>query len=361
MPVLTVHTSSKVYDVTVKSGVLSQIGSYIAPLRPSAILIVTDDQVADLYLDTVKSSLHNLAPLHAVVLPNGEETKSFDNYYALQTAALEYGLDRKSMIIALGGGVIGDLAGFVAATYMRGIAYVQVPTTLLAHDSSVGGKVAINHPLGKNMIGAFHQPEAVLYDPQVFATLPEREWRSGFAEVVKHGLIKDAAFYAWLQKYINDFSRIQGEIAEELLLRSIQVKANIVAADEKEKGERALLNLGHTLGHAIEAELGYGKVTHGEAVVIGIIFAMKLSEKVYHQSLPIQDLEKWLKSLGYETRIPKGLDTGALIGTMKKDKKVERGVIRFVLLEEVGHAVIKEVDEQLIRELLNVEIEEETT
>ncbi|WP_216829247.1 3-dehydroquinate synthase [Alkalihalobacterium elongatum] len=355
MEQLQINTSSKKYSVWVGEGIRFKLSEYVPDSlqqKVSSVLIITDDQVAPLYLQDVKDGLGNQFEIFEYVVPSGEQSKSFQQYYDLQTYALEKGLDRHSLIIALGGGVIGDLAGFVAATYMRGIPFIQVPTTLLAHDSSVGGKVGINHPLGKNMVGAFHQPEAVVYDPQVFQSLPLHEWRSGFAEAIKHSLIWDVTFYQWLQENIDDFTAIKGELAEQLLLRSIAVKASVVSEDEKETGIRAILNFGHTLGHAIEKELGYGKMTHGEAVAVGMIFAMRLSEQQFDISLPVDQVKAWLTKLGYKTEIPDHLDADQLLHTMKKDKKAQKGIIRMVLMKELGRVEVVSVDEEPIKELL---------
>lgn len=286
------------------------------------------------------------------MIPSGEASKSFQNYYEIQSFALEKGLDRKSLVIALGGGVVGDLAGFVAATYMRGIPFIQVPTTLLAHDSSVGGKVAINHPLGKNMIGAFYQPEAVIYDTATLLTLPDREWRSGLAEVIKHGFIRSQSFYDWLRDEIKSFSDVQGSRAQDLLRQSISIKATIVKEDEKEANVRAYLNFGHTLAHAIEAKLGYGKITHGEAVVIGMIFALKVSEQYYGIALDIKDILRWLKTYHYQLEIPSTLNIDDLIDAMKKDKKSANGKINMVLLKQIGDVELVSVPEDLLRQVL---------
>lgn len=356
MKELRVNTPSNQYDVYIQAGLRKDIGKYLKQLnigQISSVLIITDDTVAPLYLNDVKNSLANFDNVYDFVIPSGEESKSFQNYYDIQTFALEKGLDRKSLIIALGGGVVGDLAGFAAATYMRGIPFVQMPTTLLAHDSSVGGKVAINHPLGKNMIGAFHQPALVLYDIETLMTLPEHEWRSGYAEVMKHALIWDRSFYHWLRDNIHSFHDINGELAEELLLRSISVKAEIVSKDEKENGIRAFLNFGHTLGHAIETNIGYGKMTHGEAVAIGMIFALKVSEAFYNKPLPLEEIRAWFKTYGFQTEIPEQLNREKLLETMKKDKKTQHGIIRMVLLTEIGEVEVQAVDESLIRKVLN--------
>lgn len=354
MEQLQIHTLSKQYPVFIGSHLRKEVGNLLQslPLKEiSSILIITDDTVAPLYLADVKQSLA-ISQVYEYIIPSGEASKSFQNYYDIQSFALEKGLDRKSIILALGGGVVGDLAGFVAATYMRGIPYIQIPTTLLAHDSSVGGKVAINHPLGKNMIGAFHQPEAVIYDIETLQSLPEHEWRSGFAEVMKHALIWDRDFYDWLQKNIHSFSDITGTVAEQLLKRSISVKAAIVGQDETEKGIRAFLNFGHTLGHAIETKMGYGTITHGEGVAIGMVFAMKVSEDVFQIKLPIDEIKSWFESYGFSTEIPANLNKEELIETMKKDKKTHHGVIRMVLLKEIGKVEVVSVDEEMIRKWL---------
>ncbi len=356
-----VSTSSKTYQVLIGEDIRFTIGEKIKQLlgnNVSSILIISDSSVAKLYLKDVQEGLTNYKNVHQYIIPSGEQSKSFEQYYDILTYALEKGLDRSSLIIALGGGVVGDLAGFVAASYMRGIRFIQVPTTLLAHDSSVGGKVAINHPLGKNMIGAFHQPEAVFYDINTLQSLPDHEWRSGFAEVIKHGFIWDKQLYDWLQQTITSFSDIVGDTAIELLQRSISVKAFVVKEDEKELGIRAFLNFGHTLAHGIETELGYGKITHGEAVAIGMIFAMKLSEKIYKINLNIPQIEEWFTKFHFPITIPKGLSAAKLLETMKKDKKVQNGTIRMVLLKEIGLVEVKGVDEDVLLTLLEEETKE---
>lgn len=354
MDQLLIEAATKQYPVFIGENIRHEIGDIISNMKltPSSILIITDDCVAPLYLDDVKKSMSTFLTTYEYIIPSGEASKSFQNYYEIQSFALEKGLDRKSLVIALGGGVVGDLAGFVAATYMRGISFIQVPTTLLAHDSSVGGKVAINHPLGKNMIGAFYQPEAVVYDTATLMSLPEHEWRSGFAEVIKHGFIRSKSLYDWLQKNIQSFSEIQGSKAKDLLKQSISVKANIVKEDEKEANVRAYLNFGHTLAHAIEAKLGYGKVTHGEAVVIGMIYALKVSEKYYGVDLNIKEILSWLKKYHYQLRIPSTLNIDDLIDAMKKDKKSANGKINMVLIKKIGHVELLSVPEELLRQVL---------
>ncbi len=351
---LLIEAETKKYPVLLGEDIRHDVGTILSQLNvtPSSILIITDDCVAPLYLDDVKKSLPTNISTYEYMIPSGEASKSFQNYYEIQSFALEKGLDRKSLVIALGGGVVGDLAGFVAATYMRGIPFIQVPTTLLAHDSSVGGKVAINHPLGKNMIGAFYQPEAVIYDTATLLTLPDREWRSGLAEVIKHGFIRSQSFYDWLRDEIKSFSDVQGSRAQDLLRQSISIKATIVKEDEKEANVRAYLNFGHTLAHAIEAKLGYGKITHGEAVVIGMIFALKVSEQYYGIALDIKDILRWLKTYHYQLEIPSTLNIDDLIDAMKKDKKSANGKINMVLLKQIGDVELVSVPEDLLRQVL---------
>jgi 3-dehydroquinate synthase len=239
---------------------------------------------------------------------------------------------------------------------MRGIPFIQVPTTLLAHDSAVGGKVAINHELGKNMIGAFHQPEAVFYDIELLQSLPPKEWLSGFAEVIKHALISEYEFYGWLKAHIHHMTDLKGEQLSYAIEKGILVKAKIVAEDETEKGVRAFLNFGHTLGHAIEAALGYGKITHGEAVVIGMVFALKLSQNIHQLKFDLGGFCKWLEQLGYKTSIPASLTPEILLEKMKKDKKNKGNSIWMVLLKEVGAPIVTEVEDRLLLTLLEDEI-----
>ncbi|MGO4888115.1 3-dehydroquinate synthase [Anaerobacillus sp. MEB173] len=357
MEKLTITTSTKQYPLYIGEGLRFQLKQLLdeVQLTPSSVLVITDDVVAPLYLNEIKGGLSDIYTVYEYIIPSGEAAKSFQNYYEIQTFALSKGLDRHSLIIALGGGVVGDLAGFVAATFMRGIPFIQVPTTLLAHDSSVGGKVAVNHPLGKNMIGAFYQPEMVVYDIETLKSLPEKEWRSGFAEVMKHAFIWDAKFYEWLQENIISLEMIEGKIAEELLKRSISVKAEVVHEDEKETGIRAYLNFGHTLAHAIETELGYGKISHGEAVAIGMIFAMKLSERIFGIDLHVKKIEDWFMKYGYKTTIPNELSPSRLLSTMKKDKKAQSGAIRMVLIKQIGTVEMVTVAEKELLALLTEE------
>jgi 3-dehydroquinate synthase len=354
METIQIHTESKNYNVFVGEGVSKEIGAFLANhfTGLTRILIITDETVANLHLEKLLLELNSLNPV-IFTAPSGEHAKTFDVYYDALSTALENKLDRKSVIISLGGGAVGDLSGFVAASFMRGIPFIQVPTTILAHDSAVGGKVAINHPLGKNMIGAFHQPEAVFYDLEFLKTLPVHEIRSGFAEVIKHALIDDANFYKWLKENVQDLQTIPLEILSESLIKGIKVKGKIVGQDERETGIRAYLNLGHTLGHAIESEMGYGNFTHGEAVMIGMIYALKLSKHLLGLTFDLEEFTNWIERLGYESKIPGNLSYEKLINKMKQDKKSVRDAIRFVLLEQLGQPTVKEISERVLLEQLN--------
>jgi 3-dehydroquinate synthase len=275
------------------------------------------------------------------VLPDGEEEKNAENLMAIFTALLEKKCDRKITLLALGGGVIGDMTGFAAATYMRGVPFVQVPTTLLAQvDSSVGGKTAINHPLGKNMIGAFYQPQLVLADTATLATLPDRELSAGLAEVIKHGAIIDAAFFNWLEENIHLLRARDAAALAYAIRRSCEIKAEVVRQDERESGLRAILNFGHTFGHAIEAGLGYGEWLHGEAVGCGMVMAADLSARMgYLSSAEQARLVTLVKAAGLPTTAP-NLGESRWLDLMEVDKKNEGGQIKFILLKPLGSTII---------------------
>lgn len=352
---LSVQTPLKTYPVYVSAGAVNRLPEIIRQRLPklTKIFIITDETVAPLYLNLLESVLLDFSTEHHLV-PSGEKAKTIEVYYECLTAALEHKLDRHSLVLALGGGAVGDLSGFVAATFMRGISFIQIPTTILAHDSAVGGKVAINHPAGKNMIGAFYQPEAVVYDMQFLKSLPLSERRSGFAEVIKHGLIQDESFYRWLMVHITSLANLDEEDVIRFLARGIEIKSAIVAQDEKETGVRAYLNFGHTLGHAIEAEMGYGRITHGEAVAIGMLFALKLSIKYSGLSFELAPFYQWLTKLDYQTGLPEGLAPEHLVQWMKSDKKSVGQQIRMVLLEKIGTPILHVMtEEEILRELKN--------
>ncbi|TLS35912.1 3-dehydroquinate synthase [Pseudalkalibacillus caeni] len=356
MEQLTIYTSSKEYPVYIGKGIRKRWKKLVEEMAGSysKYFLIADKTVADLYLKDIQASMPDI-PYYLV--ESGEESKSIGQFYDCQTAVLEAGLDRDACILALGGGVIGDLAGFVAATFMRGIDYIQLPTTLLAHDSSVGGKTAINHPLGKNLIGAFHQPLAVIYDIETLRSLTGNEWRSGFSEVIKHALIWNPDFYGWLKQNIKDLGNITDEQLAYLIKEGIRVKAQVVGQDEKESGLRAILNFGHTLGHAIEAELGYGRITHGEAVAIGMVFALRVSEVYYGIDYNMDEITKWFQQFGLPVAIPETLDEARLVERMKKDKKSSGGKINMILLKEIGKAEKVQIDESVLSPLLMAEFE----
>lgn len=331
MNALHVTSSSHNYKIIIGEDKRFHLAEYLEK-DYSAIMIITDDVVASLYLDDIVDGLGDKT-VHQAIIPHGEASKDITNYYAIQTKAMEYGLDRNALIIALGGGVVGDLAGFVAATYMRGIDYIQVPTTILAHDSSVGGKVAINHALGKNMIGSFYPPVAVVYDVNTLSSLPEHEVRSGYAELIKEAFIANEPFLKTLFQV--NLADISNESLVAHLYEGIKIKADIVQKDERESYLRKFLNLGHTLGHALETELGYGKVTHGEAVAIGILFAIRVSEGEYDITLPYDALYTWLKQNDYPLSLF-DVELDNIIKIMKSDKKSESQQVQMVLLEKLA-------------------------
>ncbi|MBM7713629.1 3-dehydroquinate synthase [Bacillus thermophilus] len=343
-----VRTASKSYPVFIGPASLDELGDLVVQNNYTKLLVITDEIVGSLHLDTLKANMPQEIPSVVYTVPAGEKAKQLTVFEACITHALEHGLDRKSCIIAFGGGAVGDLAGFVAAAYMRGISFIQVPTTILAHDSAVGGKTAINHRLGKNMIGAFHQPDAVLYNTYFLKTLPIKEKRSGFAEAVKHAFISDPAFLQYLMTEITDLATIADDKLAYILRRGIEIKAGVVSVDERESGLRAILNFGHTLGHVIETSKGYGIFAHGEAVMVGMIYALHLSEQVTGLRFSIGDFVQWAKQLGYQTTIPDDLEFQQVYQTMLRDKKTLSDQPRFVLLEEIGKPVIVDMDQKIL-------------
>ncbi|MFC9597110.1 3-dehydroquinate synthase [Peribacillus butanolivorans] len=358
MESMQIKTASKQYPVLIGKQAINELPDFITQElnQLNKILIITDEKVAELHLQTVKKALIKTGkPVLHYVVPEGEHAKTFEVFYECQSYCLSQQLNRKSLIIALGGGAVGDLAGFVAATFMRGIPFIQVPTTLLAHDSAVGGKVAINHPLGKNMIGAFHQPEAVIYDLEFLQTLPLQELRSGFAEVIKHSLIADKEFYRWLKSNIVDLNNITDEQFLTMITKGIGIKASIVEEDEKEMGIRAFLNFGHTLGHAVEGSMGYGNFTHGESILIGMVYALKLSSREQGLDFKLDEFINWVSSLGYQTTIPLQLEKETLLNLMKTDKKSINEGATFVLLKQLGSPLLMDIaDSVLIEEMIEM-------
>lgn len=339
---LHVDLGSRGYDIVIGSGLIGQATSYQGAIRNRQVLVITNDTIASYYREPVEAAL--TAAGHAVdtlVLPDGEAYKNLTTLDRIAEYLLAGGYSRDATIVALGGGVIGDLTGFAAAVYQRGIDFVQVPTTLLAQvDSSVGGKTGVNHPLGKNMIGAFYQPTRVLADVDVLATLNQREFAAGMAEVIKYGLIRDAAFFDWLETHMADINARDPELIIEVIRRSATNKAEVVAADERETGERALLNLGHTYGHALEAELGYGSWLHGEAVAAGMCMAADTSRRLgWLSSVQVARIEAVIAAAGLPTAPPRQTSAAHILEFMRRDKKVTAGTLRLVLLKDIGHAV----------------------
>ncbi|MEC3885858.1 3-dehydroquinate synthase [Halobacillus sp. HZG1] len=355
MASVTVRSSSHDYDVLIGKGLRHQLASFLSS-EYTSILVITDSTVKELYLQEVKESLSEAAPVFTAVVPAGESSKSMTRYEELLDRCVDVNLDRKSLIVALGGGMIGDLAGFVASTYLRGVDYIQMPTTILAHDSSVGGKVAINHPKGKNLIGSFYHPVKVIYDIETIDTLPESEIRSGYGEVIKHAFLSDEDWAHRLLK--GKLSELTGEQLESDLRKGIQVKASIVEEDEREAGIRKYLNLGHTLAHAIEAELGYGEITHGEAVAVGLLFMMRLSNELKGAQLPVEAYKEWLDKNNYPVSILTKIRPDRMLEKMKLDKKTLRQKINFVLLHELSDPYVVEVEEEQLLEQMSLLINE---
>jgi 3-dehydroquinate synthase len=342
MQTVRVALAERAYPIHIGAGLLERADLLVPLLPQRRVALVTNHTVAPLYLDRVARSLEaaGIASVR-IVVPDGEAHKDWPTLNKVFDALLENRCDRKTAIVALGGGVIGDLAGFAAATYQRGVPFVQVPTTLLAQvDSSVGGKTAINHPLGKNMIGAFHQPLAVLADMDTLATLPPAELRAGLAEVIKHGAIRDVAFFDWLEANLDALLRLDRGALACAVKRSVEIKAAVVAVDERETGVRALLNFGHTFGHAIEAGLGFGAWLHGEAVGAGMVMAADLSVRLGLLERAAADrLRRLLARAGLPVAGP-ALGPGRYLDLMAVDKKAEAGRIRFILLDRLGAARI---------------------
>jgi 3-dehydroquinate synthase len=343
------------YLIHIAAGLLVDADLWSRLLAGRQAFVLSDQNVAPHWLASLQQGLAG-ADAPQLILPPGEEQKSLSQFAAVLDALVAHKRRRNSVLIALGGGVIGDLGGFSAACYQRGIACIQVPTTLLAMvDSSVGGKTAINHPASKNLIGAFHQPEAVIADLDTLRSLPMREFRSGLAEVIKYGLIADADFLLWLEQQLDALLAHDAEALATAIARSCQHKAAIVARDPTEQGERALLNLGHTFGHAIENELGYGAWLHGEAVAVGLVLASELAAELGH--LPDRQLaeriRRWLQRAGLPQALPADIDRAALLRHMALDKKNLSAKLRFVLPTAVGRcAIVDGVDNAPVQRVL---------
>ena len=339
---LEVALGSRSYPIHIGPGLLGEPGGLAPWLAGRQVMIVTNETVAPLYLERCRKALPDDVELRELVLPDGEATKNLEHVSRIWDALLEAGFNRRCTLVALGGGVIGDMVGFAAACYQRGVAFIQVPTTLLAQvDSSVGGKTGVNHPLGKNMIGAFWQPRAVLIDTDTLATLPPRELSAGLAEVIKYGLIRDAKFLAWLEQALPALRDLAPAALAHAIQRSCALKAEIVAEDETEQGVRALLNLGHTFGHAIEAHQGYGNWLHGEAVGTGMLMAAELSARLgWLTTDDVERVRAILRAAGLPLEAPAEMGVDDFLSRMRLDKKNVDSRMRLVLLRALGDACV---------------------
>tara|TARA_B100001250_G_scaffold298520_1_gene260016 strand:- start:4228 stop:5307 length:1080 start_codon:yes stop_codon:yes gene_type:complete len=355
---LLVPIKNRSYEIYIGSGLLSTNKVFDDNIISDQVLIVTNNIVAPMYLETVKTSLENKETA-SIILNDGENQKNLDSFSKIIDKLIKHKFNRESYIIALGGGVIGDIAGFAAASYQRGINYIQVPTTLLAQvDSSIGGKTAVNHPKAKNMIGAFYQPKCVISDTDTLNTLPKREFLSGLAEVIKHSLIMDREFFYWLESNYEKVINYDEDALKFLIKKNCELKSSIVAKDETEKGIRALLNLGHTFGHALETMTGYDKLLHGEAVSIGISIISQISYEL--GLLNSNDLDRIINifnKVSLPTKIDK-IDPEELIDCIYLDKKVNLSGLRLILLNQIGKASIEKAPEKiklisLMKKILN--------
>lgn len=341
MQTLNVELAERSYPIHIGANLLSRSELVIPHIVGKQVMIVTNETIAPLYLAQIKQSFASFQ-VSEVILPDGEEFKNLTVLNQIFDALLQNHFERKCTLVALGGGVIGDMTGFAAACYQRGVPFIQIPTTLLAQvDSSVGGKTGVNHELGKNMIGAFYQPRCVIADTETLNTLDDRQLSAGIAEVIKYGLIRDLPFFEWLEQNMQLLLERDPDALAYAIERSCQNKAEVVAADEKEGGVRATLNLGHTFGHAIEAGAGYGKWLHGEAVGTGMLMAADLSQRMgMLTSEDVQRIDNIIDHAQLPTRAPANMDYATFMKYMSVDKKVEAGVIRLVLLQAIGQAII---------------------
>lgn len=341
METLRVDLGERSYPIHIGSGLLDRLSTLLPALAGKQVLVVTNTTIAPLYLERVLAGLTNFK-VDVIVLPDGEQFKTLDTLNQIFTKLLESRHSRTTTLVALGGGVIGDITGFAAAAYQRGVDFIQIPTTLLSQvDSSVGGKTGVNHPLGKNMIGAFHQPRVVIADTDTLATLPPREFSAGMAEVIKYGLIRDVPFLDWLEANMTTLMQRDPVLLAHAIKRSCEVKAEVVAADEREGGLRAILNLGHTFGHAIENAQGYGEWLHGEAVGAGMLMAADLScREGWISAEDVARTEQLLLAAGLPVRGPVGMSIETYLDKMAVDKKNVDAKIRLVLLRHLGDAIV---------------------
>lgn len=341
MQSLRVELGERSYPIHVGAGLINHLPQYLPPMKGRQVVVITNETLAPLYLDSLLQGLREYQ-VSSVILPDGESFKSLTTLDSIFTQLLERRLSRTVTLIALGGGVVGDITGFAAATYQRGVNFIQIPTTLLAQvDSSVGGKTAVNHPLGKNMIGAFHQPQLVLADTTTLKTLPQRELSAGLAEVIKYGLIRDESFLTWLEHNMDALLAGDEAALQHAILRSCEVKAEVVAADEREGGVRAILNFGHTFGHAIEAAQGYGQWLHGEAVAAGMVMAADLSwREGLISETDVERVRTIIASAQLPVTGPADMSVELYLDKMAVDKKNLDSKLRLVLLNSIGNAIV---------------------
>jgi 3-dehydroquinate synthase len=354
MHTLHVDLGERGYPIYIGRDLLADVRLLAQHVAGSQVVIVSNETVAPIYLAKVKAVLGQRKLITEIILPDGEQYKTLETLSTIFDRVMLDKHDRSTTFIALGGGVVGDITGFAAACYQRGVQFIQIPTTLLSQvDSSVGGKTAVNHPSGKNMIGAFYQPKAVLIDINSLQTLPARELSAGLAEVVKYGLINDEPFYRWLQQHMSQLLAKEEAVLAEAIERSCSIKARVVALDERENGIRAILNLGHTFGHAIETGQGYGRWLHGEAVATGMLLALKMSaRRGWIAVSEVDDYRDLLLAMDLPVAIPEDMNADTFLALMSRDKKVIDGRLRLVLINSIGDACI--VDDATERELRDV-------
>jgi 3-dehydroquinate synthase len=360
MSQIQIELAERSYPIAIGSALIQASETFANLPKASQVLIVTNITVAPLYAKQLKTALLQYYPkVHVLELPDGEVFKTWATLNLIFDVLLQNECDRKTVLFALGGGVVGDITGFAAASYMRGVPFVQVPTTLLAQvDSSVGGKTAINHPLGKNMVGAFYQPLRVVCDLDTLKTLPARELSAGLAEVIKYGPIADMSFLNWIEKHIDNLMAGDTDALAKAIQRSCEIKAMVVGQDERESGLRAILNFGHTFGHAIESGMGYGKWLHGEAVGCGMVMAAELSQRLgLIEPEFVQRLKQLIQKSGLPVAGPilSATDNaGRYLELMRVDKKTEAGELRFVLIDGPGRAVVRSAPDVLVRKVIDV-------
>ena len=352
---LTVDLGDRAYPIFIGSDLIGDSALYRPHIHGTQVMIVSNETVAPLYLERVEAAL-SAYRVASVILPDGEQYKTLGVLDQVYTALLENRFDRRCTLLALGGGVVGDMTGFAAASYQRGVDFIQVPTTLLSQvDSSVGGKTGVNHPLGKNMIGSFHQPRCVIIDIATLDTLPARELSAGLAEVIKYGLINDPEFFTWLEQNMARLVAREHDALSYAIERSCSDKAAVVATDERESGQRALLNLGHTFGHAIETGMGYGTWLHGEAVGAGMCMAAAMSANMgWLNDEQVRRVDRLVAAAGLPVKPPDQLSPEHFLELMAVDKKVMNGQLRLVLLQDIGKSVISaDFDPKALRKTLN--------